>query len=105
MASAFTHAGKLPGGSNTETVAAALAFPPCPVQVRLKLLVLARVPVDSLPEVGLVPDQPPEAVQEVALVEDQVSTDDPPLATDVGFAASDTVGTSGGGVVVVKLQV
>jgi hypothetical protein len=53
-------------------------------------------PVDWLPEVALAPDQPPEAVQEVALVEDQVSVEDPPLATDAGFAASDTVGTGGG---------
>jgi hypothetical protein len=44
-------------------------------------------------------------VQEVTLVDDQVSVDDPPLATDVGLAASDTVGTGGGGVVVVKFQV
>ena len=51
--------------------------------------------VDWLPEVGLAPDQPPEALQEVALVVDQVSTEDSPLATDVGFAASDTVGTDG----------
>ena len=52
-------------------------------------------PVDWVPEVALAPDQPPEAVQEVALVEDQVSVEDPPLATDAGFAASDTVGTGG----------
>jgi hypothetical protein len=58
-----------------------------------------------LPEVALLPDQPPEAAQEVALVEDQVSVDDPPLATDVGFAASDTVGTGGDGTTVVKFQV
>ena len=54
-------------------------------------------PVDWLPEVALAPDQPPEAVQEVAFVEDQVSVEDPPLATDAGSAASDTVGTGGGG--------
>jgi hypothetical protein len=50
-----------------------------------------------LPEVALAPDQAPEAEQEVALVEDQVSVEDPPLVTVVGFAASDTVGTGGGG--------
>ena len=49
-------------------------------------------PVDWLPEVNLAPDQPPEAVQDVVFVEDQVSVEDAPLATDVGFAASDTVG-------------
>ena len=31
------------------------------------------------------------------MVEDQVRVEDPPLTTDVGFAASDTVGTGGGG--------
>jgi hypothetical protein len=39
-----------------------------------------------------VPDHPPEAVHDVASVEDQVSVEVPPLVTDVGFAASDTVG-------------
>ena len=53
-------------------------------------------PVDSLPEVALAPDQAPEAVQELAFVEDQVSDEDPPFATDAGFAASDTVGVGGG---------
>ena len=52
-------------------------------------------PVDSLPEVALAPDQSPEAVQEVALVEVQVSAEDAPFATAVGFAASETVGTGG----------
>ena len=49
-----------------------------------------------MPEVALAPDHAPEARQEVALVEDQVSIEDPPLETDVGFAASDTVGSGGG---------
>ena len=52
-------------------------------------------PVDSLPEVALGPDQAPEAVHEVAFVEDQVSVEEPPFAIDVGFAVSDTVGTGG----------
>ena len=50
-----------------------------------------------MPEGALAPDQPPEAVQSVAFVEDQASIEDPPLVTDVGFAASDTVGTGDGG--------
>ena len=62
---------------------------------------LARsMPVDSLPEGALVPDQPPKAVQ-VAFVEDQVSVEDPLYATDVGFATSDTVGVGGGDTVTV----
>ena len=71
--------------------------PPDPVQARVKVLEAVRAPVDWLPEIALAPDQPPEAVQEVALVEDQVSVDAAPLATEVGFAVSDTVGTGGGG--------
>jgi hypothetical protein len=83
-------------GGDTVTVADALAGPPAPVQVRVNVLLLVNAPVDSLPEVGLAPDQAPEAVQEVASVEDQVSIEDPLYATDVGFAVSDTVGTGGG---------
>ena len=75
------------------TVADALALPPGPVQVRAKLLLVVSAPVDWLPEVALVPDQPPEAVHVVALVDDQLSVEAPPLATDVGLAASETVGT------------
>jgi hypothetical protein len=40
----------------------------------------------------MAPDHAPEAEQEVAFAEDQVSIEDPPLATDVGAAARDTVG-------------
>ena len=61
------------------------------------MLVLVNAPLDWLPEIALLPVHAPEATQEVASVDDQVSVEDPPLATDVGFAASDTVGTGGGG--------
>ena len=58
-------------------------------------------PVDSLPEVALGPTpHAPEEVQDVAFVEDQVSIENPPLVTDVGFAASDTVGAGGNTVTV-----
>ena len=59
-------------------------------------------PIDWLPPEGgtLSPDQPPEAVQVVAFVEDQVSVENPPFATDGGFAASDTVATGGNTVTV-----
>ena len=40
----------------------------------------------------MVPDHAPEAEQDVAFVEDQLSIEIPPLVTDVGFAANDTVG-------------
>jgi hypothetical protein len=50
------------------------------------------VPVDCEPLAALVPDQAPEAVQEVALVADQVNVELPPLATVLGLAAKVTVG-------------
>ena len=81
----------------TVTVADALAVPPDPVQARENVLVPVTGPVDCVPEVALFPDHAPEATQEVASVDDQVSVEEPPLATDTGFAASDTVGAGGGG--------
>jgi hypothetical protein len=53
------------------------------------LLLAVSAPVDWLPEVPMTADH--EAVQAVASVEDQVSIEDAPLATNVGFAAIDTV--------------
>ena len=47
--------------------------------------------MDLEPFSGWLPDQPPEAVQEVALVEDQVKVELPPLATVLGFALRLTV--------------
>ena len=49
--------------------------------------------VDWLPEIPTAPTHAPEAEQIVAFVEDQVSVDELPLATKVGFAAIDTVTT------------
>lgn len=57
-----------------------------------------RAPVEVEPFVGSVPLQVPEAVQEVALVEDQVSVELWPAVTEVGEALKATVGTGGGGV-------
>jgi hypothetical protein len=54
--------------------------------------VVVSAPVLALPLVGSVPDQPPEAVQLLALVEDQLSMDDPPLLTVEGLALRPTVG-------------
>ncbi|MBS0375268.1 MAG: hypothetical protein JSR73_11860 [Proteobacteria bacterium] len=51
--------------------------------------------VVNVPLVAFVPLQPPEAVQLVALVELQVSTDVWPLAIEVGFAESAAVGAGG----------
>lgn len=54
-------------------------------------LVALRGPVEAVPEVGLLPLQPPEAVQEVALNVDQDKVDDPLGPTVVGFAVKLTV--------------
>jgi hypothetical protein len=48
--------------------------------------------VDCVPVSALAPDQDPEAVQEVALVADQVSVELLPLATVLGLAARLMVG-------------
>lgn len=51
--------------------------------------------MDCVPVTLLVPVQPPEAVQEVALVDDQVSVEPLPLATVLGLADRVTVGEGG----------
>jgi type IV secretory pathway VirB9-like protein len=51
---------------------------------------MAPVPWELLVATG--PDHPPEAVQEVAFVEDQVKVELPPGETLAGFAVSETVG-------------
>jgi len=48
-------------------------------------------PVDCEPLIALLPDQPPEAVQEVALADDQLKVDALPLATVLGLALKLTV--------------
>jgi hypothetical protein len=50
--------------------------------------------VDWEPLTDLAPDHPPDAVQEVALVADQVRVEDPPLVTELGLAARLTVGAA-----------
>ncbi len=51
--------------------------------------------VDDEPLVALAPDHAPEAVHEVALVDDHVSVELAPLATVLGLALRLTVGTGG----------
>ena len=48
-------------------------------------------PLDCEPLIALLPDQPPEAVHDVALVEAHLSVDAPPLATVLGLALKPTV--------------
>ena len=56
-----------------------------------------KAPVDSEPEMALVPLQAPEAMQVSALVVVQVSVDEPPATTAVGLAVKVRVGAAGGG--------
>ena len=58
-------------------------------------MVAVSAPVVVLPLVALVPLQPAEAVQDVALVLLQVRVEVPPDATLVGFAVRFTVGAGG----------
>jgi hypothetical protein len=53
------------------------------MQARVNVLVVVNAPVDCpvLLESALPPDHAPDAVQEVALVDDQVSVELAPLAT------------------------
>jgi hypothetical protein len=82
----------LGGVDETVTVVDCVAEPPLPVHVSVNFVVLVRAGVTVEPLVGSPPLQPPEAVQEVALVANQVNVELPPLATVLGLAANVTVG-------------
>ena len=58
----------------------------------MKVELVVRLPVDCEPEVALVPDQAPDAVQAVALAEDQVRVEAVPEVIEVGLAEMETVG-------------
>jgi hypothetical protein len=87
-------------GADTETVTDCAAVPPAPVQVNVKLVAAVRSAVAWEPLVAMLPLQPPEATQEVALLEDQVSVEALPLLTVVGLALRVT---EGAGVVTVTV--
>ena len=76
----------------TVTVACVLV-PPVPVHFKVYVVLAVRAPVLWLPPAAFAPaNVPPVAVQDVALVELQVSVEAPPLATLVGFAFNVAVG-------------
>jgi hypothetical protein len=77
---------------DTVTVADCDAVPPAPVQVKVNFDVEVSAGVVAVPLTACVPAHPPEAVQAVALVEDQVSAEVAPLFTVVGVADKVTVG-------------
>jgi hypothetical protein len=76
----------------TDTEAEAWVVPPAPVQLSEYVAFAVNAPVPWVPDVALLPFQLPEAVHDVALVEDQVNVLPAPLLTEVGVAVSVTVG-------------
>jgi hypothetical protein len=82
----------VPAAAATVTVTLWVAVPPAPVQANVKVAVALSAPVEAEPLVPSEPDQPPEAVQDVALVEDQLRVELAPFAMLVGLALSDTLG-------------
>lgn len=90
------------GEAVTLTTTFLVTVPPLPVQASVNVLLAVSAPVETLvPEVGLPPDQAPEAVHELALVADQLRFDAPPLATDTGLALNDSVGAGAAATVTV----
>jgi hypothetical protein len=76
--------------AETVTVADCVADPPPPLQVSSYSALLVRVPVDILPLVGMLPCQPPEAMQTFAPADFQERVELPPLLTVVGAAVNVT---------------
>ena len=81
-------------GAETFTVTDWLVVPPVPVQESVKVELAVRLPVDWEPEVDLVPDQAPDALQAVALDEDHERVEAVPEVTEVGLAERETVGVT-----------
>ncbi len=79
-------------GGVTVTVADCEAEPPVPVQVSVNFVVAVRVAVAFEPLVVSSALQPPDALHEVALVDDQLNVDAVPLLTVLGLAVSVTAG-------------
>jgi hypothetical protein len=77
-------------------MADSVVLPPVPVQSSVYVSdPVAEGVTDSLPLVDSEPDQLPLAVQDVVLVEDQVSVELAPSVIDVGLKEMLTVGAAG----------
>jgi hypothetical protein len=76
----------------TVTVSDCFALPPSPVQVSIKVWSVLSGTVVCEPISALLPDQAPEAVQELALADDQLSAEVAPFVTVLGLALKLTVG-------------
>jgi len=79
-------------GAVTETVAVSETLPPAPVQVSPKLVLDVSAPVRCDPLVSVLLVQPPDALQEVVFVDDQLINAVPPFATVLGLADITSVG-------------
>ena len=88
----FARSDTLGTGAETVTVADCEAEPPAPVQVSVYLVVAVSAAVANEPLTGSDPLHPPDAVQVVALVEDQLRVEVAPLLMVLGFAVSVTAG-------------
>ena len=85
------------------TGALAAAVPPVPVQVSVNVAFAESALLGAVPLVDCSPNQPPDAVHDVAFVLVQESCVVPPIGTLLGFTCSDTVGGGVGAVCVVAL--
>jgi hypothetical protein len=83
-------------GSSTLTLTESLPVPPVPLQDRLKVLLAVNELMLCDPELALLPDQSPDAVQLSAPVLLQLKVVEPPLVTVVGLAERETVGCTTG---------
>ncbi len=80
-------------GAVTVTVAVSETLPPpVPVQVSPKLVLDVSAPVRCDPLVSVLLVQPPDALQEVVFVDDQLINAVPPFATVLGLADITSVG-------------
>jgi len=80
------------GTAATATRVDRLVDPVVPVHVNVNVELTVKAPVLCDPEIAFVPDHAPEAVQELALVEDQVSVEEEPDVRELGLALICTVG-------------
>jgi hypothetical protein len=78
----------------TKTVVLWVAVPAAPLHLSVNVVVLVRAPVDCDPFGPSVPLHPPDAEQELALLDDHVRIEAAPLATVVGFARNDRLGAA-----------
>ena len=90
---AMTGIGK---GCVTVTLTEPEPVPPAPVQDRENVEFFSTPATVCVPALALDPDQPPDPVQLVAWVEDQVSATAPPATMLEDWAEIDTVGAGGG---------